>query len=152
MANELYATHMLQKQGTGVQTTFRVHGDFESVWMSQQTLANFFEVSLRSVTQGISHVLTQYHCDKAQVVRRVNYVDNALDTAHSKKETQYALSVIIFLAWHIDSPVAIAFRQWSMKIVDRYLIKGHVIDKQRLKTYEKRMTVFRRAISFLSDR
>ena len=48
MSNELYADNMLEKIESGSGYTFRVNKDYDAVWMSQEQLATFFDVSLKS--------------------------------------------------------------------------------------------------------
>lgn len=151
MSNELYADNMLEKIESSSGYIFRVNKDYDAVWMSQEQLATFFDVSLKDIRTALSRSLTLYTINKTIHIRRVSYVDNALNVARAKQESQYNLYIICCLAFNITSPVSHAFQQFSIGVLNRYLLKGAIVDIERVKHSEKRQTILKQQLKKLDS-
>jgi hypothetical protein len=142
MTNELIDSSALCVSNSGNKTTLQLGSDFETAWMSQDALADFFGITKVALRKELLLVLK--NLDKSLHVRRVHFVKSQGDDRASKigYESQYSLGVILQLALRIHSDVAEQIREWMLSISERVITKGFFIDKQRLKQKESRVELF----------
>lgn len=138
MTNELYDPEMLQKHKRAGKIVFEVKDSVDIVWMSQETMASFFDVKKKDIILNLSQVLKQNNLDKSKHIRTVSYVKNSLSNAVSIQERQYSFTVICLLGFVLVSEVATAFRLWVVSDFERYLKWGIHSTPTRIKSSEKR--------------
>lgn len=110
---------------------FEIRYEDESIWMSQKMLAQVYGVDLRTVSYHINKIFKDAELDENSVIQKFWI------TAADGKRYQvnhYNLKVIIALGFKIDNERAVAFRKWANEIVDRYTIRGYVLDMPRMKS------------------
>ncbi len=146
MSNELSDTQMLLKKGSGNQITFSVKESIEHIWMSQETLSAFFEVSRSSIIKNLKTILDTLE-NKDSCLRRVSYVKEQLNRAQSVQETQYSFEIVCHLALILNSDTAIAFRLWMVQTHQRFVQTGFVCDRERVLSGEKRKQLWERTVN-----
>ena len=102
----------------------------ETVWLTQQRLAELFQTSKQLISHHINNIFAEEELDRNSVVK--NYLTTAADG--KKYPTNfYNLDMIISLGYRINSKIATAFRQWATARLKEYIIKGFTLDDERLK-------------------
>ena len=145
MTNELSDTQMLLKEGVGKHLVFSVKASVEHIWMSQETLSTFFDVSRSAIIQGLKPILDTLE-NKDTCLRRVSYVKEQLNRAQSVQETQYSFEIVCHLSLVLTSDTAIAFRLWMVQTHQRFVQTGFVCDRDRVLSGDKRKKLWERAV------
>lgn len=101
-----------------------------SVWLNQQQLAELFATSKQNIGQHISSILKDNELDENSVVK--NYFTTAAD-GKQYSVSFYSLEMIMAIGFRVRSARGIQFRQWANRNLTEFLIKGFVMDDERLK-------------------
>ncbi len=104
--------------------------DGETVWLTNQQLAQLFHVSKSTVSEHIKNIFDSGELSPDAVVR--NFRTTAVD-GKNYDMSFYNLDMIISLGYRINSKVATQFRQWATVRLRDYIIKGFTMDDARLK-------------------
>ena len=104
----------------------------ETVWLTQQQMADLFERDRTVITRHINNVFKENELDEKSNV-------HFLHIANSDKPIKlYSLDVIISVGYRVKSTRGTRFRQWANKVLKEYLLKGYSIN-QRLMHMENRI-------------
>jgi hypothetical protein len=115
-------------------TTIEVFFENETFWLSQKKMAELFGVDVRTVNEHLKNIFTSGELDQHSVIRifRITAADG------KNYNTQfYNLDAIIAVGYRVNSHEATRFRIWATKILKEFIIKGFVMDDERLKQGEK---------------
>ncbi len=97
------------------------------IWLTQNLIAELFGVGRSTITEHINNIL-----NSGELIEN-NTVGKA-DVDHSKKTVKiYNLDMIIAVGYRVNSKKATNFRIWATKVLREYMIKGFVMDDERLK-------------------
>lgn len=111
-------------------TKLEVRMEDESVWLTQQQLAELYQSSKSNVSEHIKHIFEEGELTEEAVVRK--FRTTAAD-GKNYNVTYYNLDMIISLGYRIKSSIATKFRQWATARLKEYIIKGFALDDERLK-------------------
>ena len=106
-----------------------------SVWMNQNQIAELFDTSKQSISYHIINILEDNELDENSVVK--NYLTTASD-GKSYEVTFYSLDMILAIGFRVRSKRGTQFRQWANRNLKEYMIKGFVMDDDRLKNPDGR--------------
>ncbi len=109
------------------------------VCMNQNQLAELFDTSKQNIGQHIANILKEKELDENSVVK------NFFTTASDGKEynvTFYALDMILAIGFRVRSKRGTQFRIWANRNLKEYLVKGFVMDDERLKKPDGRPDYF----------
>jgi hypothetical protein len=113
----------------------RVECRFESdtLWLSQAAMADLYQVTPQAITQHIRAVYEEGELDQNSTCK--DYLQVQMEGARrvSRKRLHYSLSVILAVGYRVRSTRGTQFRQWATRTLQEYLVKGFVIDDERLK-------------------
>lgn len=102
----------------------------ETIWLTQKGMAELFQTSKQSISYHVNNCFNEGELNRNSVVKEF------LTTAADGKEyvTQfYNLDAIISVGYRINSRRATHFRIWATGVLKEYMIKGFVLDDERLK-------------------
>ena len=119
-----------------------------SVWMNQNQMAELFDTSKQNVGQHISNILKENELDKNSVVK--NFFTTALD-GKKYNVTFYSLDMILAIGFRVRSKRGTQFRIWANKNLKEFMIKGYVIDDERLKNPDGRPDYFDELLERIRD-
>ena len=109
------------------------------VWMNQNQIAQLFDTSKQNIGQHISNILKEGELEEISVVK------NYFTTAADGKEYNvgfYALDMILAIGFRVRSKRGTQFRIWANQNLKEYMIKGFVMDDERLKNPDGRPDYF----------
>ena len=112
------------------QTKLEVRLEDETVWLTQQQLATLLQTSKQNIGQHLKNIFAEGELDESSAVKKF------FTTAADGKNYQtnfYNLDAIISVGYRVKSHVATRFRQWATRHLREYIIKGFVLDDERLK-------------------
>ena len=119
-----------------------------SVWMNQNQIAELFDTSKQSISYHIINILEDNELDENSVVK--NYLTTASD-GKSYEVTFYSLDMILAIGFRVRSKRGTQFRQWANRNLKEYMIKGFVIDDDRLKKPDGRPDYFDELLARIRD-
>ena len=102
----------------------------ETVWLTQQHMAELFQTTKQNVGQHLKSIFAEAELVLDSVVK-----DSFTTAADGKTcDTQhYNLSAIIAVGYKVNSERAVQFRKWATGIIESFTIKGYAMDDERLK-------------------
>jgi hypothetical protein len=113
------------------QTKINVVLDNETVWLSQKQMAVLFQTTKQNISLHINNIFKERELVKGSVVKE--YLTTA-DDGKKYKTKFYNLDVIISIGYRVKSHRGTQFRIWATQQLKEYLIKGFVLDDERLKS------------------
>ena len=119
-----------------------------SVWMNQNQIAELFDTSIPNISIHISNILNDKELEEKSVIK--NYLTTASD-GKNYEVTFYSLDMILAIGFRVRSKRGIQFRQWANRNLKEYMIKGFVIDDDRLKNPDGRPDYFDELLARIRD-
>lgn len=119
-----------------------------NVWLSQQQLSDLFGTSLQNINIHIRNILKEGELIEDSVIKYY------LTTAQDGKEYRvkfYSLEMIIAVGYRVRSVRGTQFRQWATLHLSEYLVKGFIIDDERLKKPLGRFDYFDELLNRIRD-
>ena len=110
-----------------------------SVWMNQNQLAVLFATTKQNISLHIQNILKEGELDELSVVKE--YLTTASD-GKKYKVTFYSLDMILAIGFRVRSKRGTQFRIWANRNLKEYMIKGFVMDDERLKNPDGRPDYF----------
>ena len=102
----------------------------ETVWLSQQQMGDLFQTSKQNISLHIKNIFTEGELHDDSVVKE--YLTTAPD-GKRYKTLHYNIDVIISVGYRVKSHIGTHFRIWATQRLKEYIIKGFVMDDERLK-------------------
>lgn len=101
-----------------------------TVWLTQAELAELFQTSLQNISLHIKNILAEGELAEPAVLK-----ENLITAADGKdyRTKLYRLEMILAIGYRVRSPRGTQFRQWATAHLKEYLVKGFVMDDERLK-------------------
>ena len=102
----------------------------ETVWLTQKQLADLFDVDVRTISDHLQTIFQTGELSQESVIRKIRI------TASDGKAyltNLYSLDAIIAVGYRVNSVQATRFRIWATQTLREFIIKGFVLDDERLK-------------------
>ncbi len=119
-----------------------------SIWMNQNQLAELFDTSVANISMHITNILKEKELTDNSVVK--DYLTTAAD-GKNYNVTFYALEMILAIGFRVRSKRGTQFRQWANRNLKQYMIKGFVMDDERLKNPDGRPDYFDELLARIRD-
>jgi hypothetical protein len=130
------------------QSSVSLHAKDGSVWMSQNQLAELFATSKPNISMHISNILKEKELDENSVVK--DYLTTAAD-GKKYSVTFYSLDMILAIGFRVRSKRGTQFRQWANRNLKEYMVKGFLMDDERLKNPDGRPDHFDELLERIRD-
>lgn len=114
-------------------TNIEVKVQDETVWLTQQQMADLFQTSRTNVVEHIAHIYEECELDENSTCRKFRQVRKEGNREVSREMLYYNLDMIISLGYRVKSRIATNFRRWATERLKEYMIKGFTMDDERLK-------------------
>ena len=124
---------MLLYQDENGSTQIEVRLENENVWLTQAQLVTLYQSSKANVSEHIKHIFEEGELEEMATVRKFRTVQKEGSREVTREVVHYNLDLIISLGYRIKSHIATKFRIWATQRLKEYIIKGFVIDDNRLK-------------------
>lgn len=109
----------------------------ETVWLTLNKIAELFETTKQNISYHFQNVFESGELDKKATVKEILTVQKEGNREVSRELEFYSLDAIIAVGYRVNSKRATNFRIWATKTLREYIIKGFVLDDDRLKQGEK---------------
>lgn len=120
-----------QTEDGGTKIDVRFEG--ETVWLTQQQMAELFGSSRTNIVEHIQHIYEEGELDEASTCRKFRQVRDEGGRQVSREIPHYNLDMIIALGYRVRSKIATHFRRWATERLKEYMLKGFTMDDERLK-------------------
>ena len=119
-----------------------------TVWLTQLEIAELFDATKQNISLHLKNIFTDRELDEDSVVKE------SLTTATDSKNyltKLYNLDAILAVGYRVRSPRGVQFRRWVNAVLHDYLIKGFVMDDERLKNPAGRPDYFDEMLARIRD-
>jgi len=118
------------------------------VWMNQNQLSELFDTSVPNISMHISNILKEGEVEANSVVK--DYLTTASD-GKNYNVTFYSLEMILAIGFRVRSKRGTQFRIWANTNLSEYMVKGFVMDDERLKNPDGRADYFDEFLERIRD-
>lgn len=115
------------------ETKIDVRFDGDTVWLTQKHLAELFGVTIPTINEHIKNIYKECELKESSTIRKFLIVQKEGMREIERKTDFYNLDMIISVGYRVKSSIATAFRQWATLRLREYIVKGFVMDDERLK-------------------
>ncbi|PJI97656.1 hypothetical protein CLU85_2450 [Acidovorax sp. 69] len=122
--------------------------DLGTVWLSQLEMAELFQTSKQNIAKHLKAIFVE------QELAQDSVVNQRLITAADGKNyhvAHYNLDAILSVGYRVRSPRGVQFRRWASTVLKEYLVKGFVMDDERLKNPDGRPDYFDEMLARIRD-
>lgn len=109
----------------------------ETLWLSQKFIGELFQVESHTINYHIKEIYKSGELEELATTRKFRVVQREGNRDVARDVDFYNLDVIIAVGYRVNSKRATQFRIWATKVLREYMIKGFVLDDERLKQGER---------------
>lgn len=120
----------------------------ETVWLTQNLMADLFSTSKQNIGQHLKNIFVERELDENSVVK--DFFTTAADGKQYRTK-HYNLDAIISVGYRVQSHTATRFRQWATQQLREYIVKGFVLDDERLKNPDQPFDYFEELTRRIQD-
>ena len=129
LATSMEGNVLMYKSSTG-KVNVTVMFNNETFWLSQKRMAELFNVAISTINYHLSEIEKSGEVQLSESIRKIRIPsDNCVDQG----AIMYNLDAIIAVGYRVNSYEATQFRRWATEVLKQYIIKGFVLDDERLK-------------------
>ncbi len=113
----------------------RIECRFEegTIWLSQAQIAELFQTSVANINLHLKSIYKDGELDEKGTIKSYLIVRSEGGRQVSREVLHYSLPAILAVGYRVRSPRGTQFRQWATARLEEYLVKGFVLDDERLK-------------------
>lgn len=104
----------------------------DTVWLSQDQMSKLFQTHRSVINKHINNIYTSNELEKTSTCAKFAQVQTEGDRQVKRKIDHYNLDMIISVGYRVNSQRGTKFRMWAMKKLKEYIVKGFVMDDDRL--------------------
>jgi len=105
----------------------------ETVWLTQKAMSELFGVKIPAISKHLSNIFASKELQKDTTISILETVQKEGNRQINRKMEFYNLDAIISVGYRVNSYEATQFRIWATRTLKEYIIKGFVLDDERLK-------------------
>lgn len=117
--------------------TVEVFFEGETFWLSQKKMSDLFNVEIQTINYHLKEIFSSGELLEGSTIRKFRIVQPEGGREIARDITFYNLDAIIAVGYRVNSKEATAFRIWATNTLREYIIKGFVLDDERLKQGKK---------------
>ncbi len=130
------------------ETKLEVRLENETVWLTQKLMAELFQTTVPNINMHLKNVFEEGELAADSVIK--DFLITAADGKNYRTKF-YNLDAIISVGYRIKSSVATRFRQWATQHIREYIVKGFVLDDERLKNPDAPFDYFDELLKRIQD-
>ncbi|RDV37360.1 cell filamentation protein Fic [Bradymonadaceae bacterium TMQ3] len=110
-----------------------VHHEDETFWLSQRHMAELFGVEVPTIIHHLKEIYSSGELTEEATTRKFRVVRTEGNRSVSRDISHYNLDAIISVGYRVNSSQATRFRIWATNTLREFIVKGFVLDDERLK-------------------
>jgi len=115
------------------QTRIQCRFENETIWLTQALIGELFQVSVPTVNEHLKGIYAEAELQPMATIRKFRIVRTEGGRQVSREIEHYSLEAILAVGYRVRSQRGVQFRQWATARLKEYLVKGFVLDDERLK-------------------
>lgn len=123
----------------------------QTVWLTQREMAQLFDVSTDNVGLHLKNIFEDGELSREATTEESSVVQTEGERDVKRPVTLYNLDAILAVGYRVRSPRGVQFRRWASTILKEYLVKGFVMDEERLKNPDGRPDYFDEMLARIRD-
>lgn len=131
-SNNLSSNILLYKTNQG-EVKIEVIFNNETFWMSQKRMAALFGVDVKTINYHLGQIYESGELQEEATIRKIQIVQQEGEREVERSPMFYNLDAIIAVGYRVNSYQATQFRIWATGVLKEFIIKGFVMDDERLK-------------------
>jgi hypothetical protein len=120
-------------QTEGGKTQISVVLENETLWLSQKQLTELFGKAKGTISEHIKHIFEDGELTPAATVRLFRTVQTEGSRTVEREVEHYNLDMVLALGYRVRSQAGVRFRQWASAQLKEFIVKGFLLDDERLK-------------------
>lgn len=124
-----FLLYQTEDGGTRIQCRFAE----ETLWLTQAQIAELFDVTVSNVNIHLKSIYAENELTEAATIKSYLIVRSEGGRQVSRPVLHYSLAAILAVGYRVRSHRGTQFRQWATARLQEYLVKGFVMDDERLK-------------------
>lgn len=105
----------------------------ESVWVTQKSMGLLFDTTPQNITVHLKNIFEAGELEQEATCKEILQVQKEGERMVSRNQKYYNLDAIISVGYRVNSTKATQFRIWATQALKEYIVKGFVLDDERLK-------------------
>ena len=138
-------------QAENGRTKIEVTLEDETVWLTQKRMAELFQVGVNTINYHIKEIYKEGELAPESTIRKFRIVQKEGKRDVTRSIDFYNLDLILSVGYRVRSHVATRFRQWASQRLREYIIKGFVLDDERLKNPDQPFDYFEELLRRIQD-
>ena len=132
MNSESNNAFLIYQDDNGV-SNVNVRFEGEDVWLTVEQLQSLFQTTQQNVSLHINNIYEDGELDETRTHKKYLLVRNEGARSVKRSISHYNLDMILAVGMHVRSDVAVRFRQWAIRHLHEFAVKGFTLDDDRLK-------------------
>ena len=129
----------------------KLRAEQQTVWLTQLEMAELFDASKQNISLHLKNVYQDGELDPAATVKDSLTVQTEGAREVRRKVTLYSLDAILAVGYRVRSTRGVQFRRWASTVLKEFLLKGFVLDDERLKNPDGRPDYFDEMLARIRD-
>ncbi|MBS0318630.1 MAG: virulence RhuM family protein, partial [Proteobacteria bacterium] len=129
----------------------QLRADGQTVWLTQLEMAELFNATKQNISLHLKNLFDEGELDPAATVKESLTVQIEGAREVRRPVTLYNLDAILAVGYRVRSPRGVQFRRWASTVLKEYLLKGFVMDDERLKNPDGRPDYFDEVLARIRD-
>ncbi|MBU0460355.1 MAG: virulence RhuM family protein [Nanoarchaeota archaeon] len=105
----------------------------ENIWLTQKKMSELFDVEINTINYHLKEIFKSGELPESSTIRKIRIVQKEGKRDIEREQLFYNLDAIISVGYRVNSQKATQFRIWATKKLKEFIIKGFVLDDDRLK-------------------
>ena len=123
----------------------------ETVWLTQKLMADLFQVTVPTINEHIKNIFNERELSPDATIRKFRIVQKEGQRNVTRMVDFYNLDMIISVGYRVKSHVATRFRIWATQRLREYIVKGFLLDDERLKNPDQAFDYFDELLRRIQD-
>ncbi len=129
----------------------QLRADLGTVWLTQLEMAELFDATKQNISLHLKNIFEDGELDAAATIKESLTVQTEGTRQVQRPVTLYSLDAILAVGYRVRSPRGVQFRRWASTVLKEYLVKGFVMDDERLKNPDGRPDYFDEMLARIRD-
>jgi hypothetical protein len=109
------------------------HFENDTLWLPQATMAELYQKDVRTINEHLGNIYSEAELSPEATIRKFRIVRQEGARQVARQIEHYSLEAILAVGYRVRSQRGTQFRQWATQTLSEYVIKGFVMDDERLK-------------------
>ena len=136
----------------GLELDVNVSAKDDTVWLTQEQMAVLFDVNIPAINKHIKNIIQDEELDEKETISKMEIVRLEGTKSVRRIINIYNLDMIISVGYRIKSKRGIMFRKWATNVLKEYLLRGYVINENRVIVSNENYIELRNEVVSINDR